>query len=210
MNKALTVTYYVERGLYVNMTNRCTNSCDFCIRNNGEGAYGSASLWLLSEPSVDYTVNCILKEDRSKFDELVFCGYGEPSVRLYDVIEVAKRVKEIYPDLPVRINTNGHSDLILGFDTAPLYGGVFDTVSISLNTPNADKYCSMCHPVYGSSAFDGMLNFAKNVKNYVHNTILSVVRETLSESELSECFSIAEKIGVTLKVRTYIGKDPNS
>ena len=209
MKKAMTVTYFVGRGLYVNMTNRCTNSCDFCIRNNDDGAYGSSSLWLLSEPSVDFTVSCILEEDRTKFDELVFCGYGEPSVRLHDAVEVAKRVKQIYPDLPIRINTNGHSDLIFGFDTAPLYEGAFDTVSISLNTPSAEKYCSMCHPVYGSCSFDALLTFAKNVKKYVRNTVLSVVRETLTERELSECFEIADGIGVTLKVRTYIGKSTN-
>lgn len=206
MNKGMTVVYFVERGLYVNMTNRCTNSCDFCIRNNDDGAYGSDTLWLSEEPSVDTVVREILKVERDRYDELVFCGYGEPSVRLHDAREVALRIKNKYPTLPVRINTNGHSDLIFGTDTAPLYEGAFDTVSISLNTPNKERYSEICHPVYGSSAFEALLTFAKNVKNYVHNTVLSVVRETLTEEELDKCYKISDEIGVPLKVRTYIGK----
>ena len=202
----MTVTYRVGRGLYVNMTNRCTNRCDFCIRNNGEGAYGSDSLWLIAEPTVAQTLESITAADPSSYEELVFCGYGEPSVRLYDVRAVALHVKERYPELPIRINTNGHSDLIFGFDTAPLYGGAFDTVSVSLNTPSAEKYNEMCHPVYGLSAHEALISFAKNVNKYVHNVVFSVVRETLTDGELRECEKIAEMAGVTLKVRTYIGK----
>ena len=140
MKRAMTVTYRVENGLYVNMTNRCTNSCDFCIRNNGDGAYGSESLWLSREPSVEEAVVEILSRIPEGYSELVFCGYGEPSVRLHDCRAVALAVKEKYPTLPVRINTNGHSDLIFGEDTAPLYKGAFDTVSISLNAPTPEEY----------------------------------------------------------------------
>ena len=204
MTTAMTVTYRVEEGLYVNMTNRCTNSCDFCIRNNGDGAYGSESLWLTREPSVEQTVAEILAKLPEGYRELVFCGYGEPSVRLPDCRAVALAVKEKYPDLPVRINTNGHSDLIFGENTAHLYSGAFDTVSISLNAPTAEEYDAMCHPVYGKAAFSAILKFAMNVKNCVHSVVLSVVRETVSPEELSACEKIAAECGVSLKVRALI------
>jgi len=200
----MTVTYEVETGLYVNVTNRCTNACEFCIRNNGEGAYGSESLWLLREPTVEEIKADIDKRDLSKYTELVFCGYGEPSYRLKEVREVALYVRKKAPALPIRINTNGHSDLILGIDSSPLYEGAFDTVSISLNTPSAERYVEICHPIYKEDAFIALQKFARNVKKCVQNVMFSVVKETLSESELAECKNIADSCGVTLKVRTYI------
>lgn len=204
MKKAMTITYEVDGALYVNMTNKCSNRCDFCIRNNGDGAYGSDSLWLEHEPTVEQVLESIFERDLTKYRELVFCGYGEPSYRLEDCRRVALATKERCPSMPVRINTNGQSDLILGCDSAPMYHGAFDTVSISLNTPNAEKYCEMCHPVYGNSAFGALLTFASNVKEQVGEVLLSVVRETLSEEELEQCYAIARDCGVTLKVRTYI------
>ena len=204
MKKSMCISYEVDSGLYLNITNRCTNLCEFCIRNNGDGAYGSDSLWLEREPTVDEIKADIDKRDLSRYSEIVFCGYGEPSLRLREAREVALYIKERYPEMPVRINTNGHSDLILGSDSAPLYEGAFDTVSISLNTPDAEKYVSLCHPIYKEKAFDALLVFTKNVKNYVQKVLLSVVRESLTEEELQRCFKISEECGVTLKVRTYI------
>ena len=204
MKKAMTITYEVDSGLYINVTNRCSNSCEFCIRKNGDGAYGSDSLWLMREPTVEEICADIDKRDLSKYSEAVFCGYGEPSYRLEEIRKVALYIKKKCPTLPVRINTTGHSDLIYGCDTAPLYEGAFDTVSISLNTPNSESYVKLCHPVFKDDAFEGLKIFAKNVNNYVQNTMFSVVKETLSEEELVECEKIAKECGVTLKVRTYI------
>ena len=76
----MTVTYRVERGLYVNITNQCTNCCDFCIRNNKDGAYGSDSLWLEREPTEDEIFDAIMAENPNNFEEIVFCGYGEIDV----------------------------------------------------------------------------------------------------------------------------------
>lgn len=207
ITKAMTITYEVDTGLYINVTNRCTNRCEFCIRNNGDGAYGSDSLWLEREPTVDEVLSDVFSRDLTKYSELVFCGYGEPTVRLNDIREIALGIKKRYPSIKIRVNTNGHSDLILGTDTAPLYKDAFDVVSISLNTPNADKYVEMCHPVYHKAAFEALLTFAKNVNKYVQKTLLSVVRQTLTDRELEECYKIAADLGVTLKVRDYISKD---
>ena len=202
MKKGMLITYKVGDGLYINVTNRCTNNCEFCIRKNGDGAYGSDSLWLLHEPSVDEILDSVFSHDLSGFSEIVFCGYGEPSYRLRECREVALKIKERI-NIPVRINTNGHSSLIFGEDTAPLYEGAFDCVSISLNTPDEAAYNKLCHPIH-DGAFSAMLDFAEAVKKYVPEVMLSVVKDFLTEDELLACRAIADSRGVFLKVRDYI------
>ena len=203
MKKSMCITYEVADGLYVNITNRCSNRCEFCIRNNGDGAYGSDSLWLEREPTVSEILDSVFSRDLDKYSEIVFCGYGEPTYRLDDARAVALAIKEKRPDMTVRINTNGHSDLINGRNTAPEYKDAFDTVSISLNTPSSASYDKLCHPCF-DNAHAALIDFAARVKNYVPNVMLSVVRQTLTEEELYECQAIADRSGIYLKIREYI------
>ena len=198
------ITYVVEQGLYVNITNKCSNRCEFCIRNNGDGAYGSDSLWLEREPTLEEILESIFSRDLTGYSELVFCGYGEPTYRLDVATEVARAVKAKHPEMKIRINTNGQSDLILGRNTAPDYEGAFDVVSISLNTPTRDKYQALCHSVYGEESFDALLKFAGNVKAYVPVVLLSAVKQTLTSEEIALCERICEDLGVTLRLRDYI------
>ena len=206
MKRGMCITYEVDSGLYINMTNRCSNRCEFCIRNNGDGAYGSDSLWLEREPTVEEILDSVFSHDLSKYSEIVFCGYGEPTYRLSDAVLVAKTIKSKFESISIRINTNGHSDMILGADSAKMYEGAFDAVSISLNTPNPDRYVEICHPVYGKSAHSSLITFAENVKKYVQKVSFSIVRQTLSEEEISECQRIADDVGVSLKIRDYISE----
>ena len=202
MKKDMTITYIVDSALYVNVTNRCTNNCEFCIRKNGDGAYGSDSLWLEREPTEEEILDSVFARDLSVFSEIVFCGYGEPSIRLDVCRSVALKIKE-RAEIPVRMNTNGHSTLYHGYDTAHLYKDAFDCVSISLNTPSADRYDEICKPLKAGS-YQAMLDFAHRVKEFVPTVILSVVRDFLTEAELEECKRISTDLGVTLKVRDYI------
>lgn len=204
MKKSMCITYIVEDKLYVNITNKCSNRCEFCIRNNGDGAYGSDSLWLEREPTRDEIISSIFSYDLTVFPEIVFCGYGEPTYRLDDAVFVAKEIKSICPDMKIRINTNGQSDLILGRDTAPDYKGAFDTVSISLNSPTAKGYQSICHSVFGEEAFASLLAFAGRVKDFVPLVQLSAVKETLNSEEIELCKKICADLGVTLRLRDYI------
>ena len=204
MKKSMCITYIVENNLYVNITNKCSNNCDFCIRNNGDGAYGSDSLWLEREPTTEEILTSILSHDLLKYKEIVFCGYGEPSYRLDDAVSIAKKIKERFPKIKIRINTNGQSDLILKRSTAKDYYPAFDTVSISLNAPTAEEYDRICHSRFGSSAFTAILDFAKEVKNYVPDTAFSVVREFLSAEELEKCKELSRNNGIALKIRDYI------
>ena len=106
----MTVTYAVKDGIYVNMTNRCPCACTFCLRHNGDGVYGSDSLWLDREPTVEEVCKSIDEWELSKYREVVFCGYGEPTERLDDLLKVAAHIKS-KSDIPIRINTNGLADI---------------------------------------------------------------------------------------------------
>ena len=207
MRKSMCITYVVDGSLYVNMTNKCSNRCDFCIRNNGDGAYGSDSLWLEREPTLEEILASVFSHDLTAYPELIFCGYGEPSYRLTDAVAVARAVKEKHPNMQIRINTNGHSDLILGKDTAEMYKDAFDVVSISLNTPSPARYQEICHSVFGEKSHEALISLAKRVKAYVPKVVLSVVRESLTEKEIEQCRAIAESAGVTLRIRDYIGPE---
>ena len=197
----MVILYEIGKGLYVNMTNKCPCACTFCLRQTRDEMNGSGSLWLEREPSVDEVIAEFDKFDMTKYDELVFCGFGEPTERLEDVVEVAKFAKEKF-GIKIRINTNGMSDLIHKKDTSSMFG-VMDVVSISLNTPNKVRYYELTRSKFGIDSFDAMKKFAKNVKNYVDEVILSTVSTTLTKEEEEECAKICKDLGVTYRIRPF-------
>lgn len=200
----MVILYEVHDNLYVNMTNRCPCACTFCLRQTREEMNGSGSLWLEREPTVDEVKAEFEKFDISKYNEIVFCGFGEPTERLDDMLEVCRFIKEKY-NKPVRVNTNGLADLIHGRNTAPEFEGLVDTISISLNTPNPERYLELTRSKFGIKSFDAMINFAENVKKYVPNVVLSTVSTTLTEEEEKKCALICERIGVTYRIRPWEG-----
>lgn len=202
---SMTVVYKVKNGLYVNLTNRCPCSCRFCIRANAEGAYGSDPLWLEREPTKQEVIDAIEAASPLSYSELVFCGYGEPTERLDDLVAIAQFFKEQYPSIPIRLNTNGLSDLIAGEPTAHRFKGCIDVISVSLNASTAEAYCEMCRPRFGLEAYEAMLRFTAQVREFVPEVVMSIVATSdTSETEISACRDICKKIGVPLRVRTYI------
>ena len=131
----MTISYEYEGALYVNLTNRCDCACIFCLRHNGhKGSIYADDLWLEHEPTRQEALDNLLARDFSQYRELVFCGFGEPMYRTDDIVWLVDELKKRVPNLPpVRINTNGHANLFLGRDVAPLLQGRIDTISISLN-----------------------------------------------------------------------------
>lgn len=200
----MTITYEYHNSLYVNITNRCSNACGFCVRTKHDNVNGKDDLWLDREPTVDEIKADFMKRDLSKYDQVVFCGYGEPTERFDDMIKVASWLKAEHPDLPIRINTNGQANLICGRDVTPELKGVIDTVSISLNAPNAAEYQSICHSRYGEGAFDALQEFASLAKEYVKKVVFTVVDKTMPDSDIEKCREIAESCGVDFRIRTYI------
>lgn len=198
----MTITYPVKNGIYVNMTNRCPCACTFCLRHNGEGIFGSEPLWLEREPTVQEVCESIDAWDFSKYEELVFCGYGEPTERLEDLLFVAKYVKEKYP-VKIRINTNGLSDLIWKEKTAYKLEELIDTVSVSLNAADRETYYKLVRPRFGPESYDAMLSFTKDCAAYVPNVVMTVVDVVTTPKQQEQCRQICASVGAKLRVRPY-------
>ena len=198
----MTITYQVKNAVYVNLTNRCPCNCTFCLRQNGPGVFGSGPLWLEREPTLEETMESLDQWDFTRFREVVFCGYGEPTERLDVLLAVAAHLKARDPALRVRVNTNGLSDLINGKPTAPLFVGKVDCLSISLNTDDPAEYLTLCRPRFGEAAYPAMLKFTKEAAALLPSVVMTVVGEPITSLEKQErCRKIAEGVGARLRVR---------
>lgn len=202
MSKGMTILYKVHNGLYVNMTNKCDCRCVFCLRNEKETVGESDTLWLEREPSVEEVKNEFAKFNLEEYKEVVFCGFGEPTERFEDMLEVAEYVKKTYGK-NIRLNTNGHGNLSHERNIIPKMKGLIDTISISLNTPNEKRYNEIVRSRFGDKAYQATLEFAKEAKDYIPNVILTTVKTTITEEEEEECRRICENMGVTYRIRAF-------
>ena len=204
----MTITYEYEGALYVNLTNKCNCNCEFCLRHGkAQGSiYTEDSLWLEREPTRQEALGSFLSRDIPSYREIVFCGYGEPTYRLNDLLWLVDELKALYGEKlpPIRINTNGHANLINGRDVCPELKGRIDTLSISLNSDNAKDYTDLCHPVQGEEAYQAMLDFADEAKHYVPHVVMTIVDKDKTQEDIDRCRKITEELGVTLRIRAYI------
>ena len=198
----MTITYEGRNSIYINLTNRCPCACVFCLRQNKDHVFNSGSLWLEREPSVKEICDSIDTWDVEKYDEIVFCGYGEPTERLDDLLQVAAYIKSNF-NTKIRINTNGLSDLINGEKTAHKLKGLIDSISISLNATNKEDYFKTVRPKFGIGAYDAMLSFAKDCTEYVEEVVMTVVDVVTSPEEQQRSLEICKSIGVKLRIRPY-------
>lgn len=200
--KSNVFVYKVGKNLYINLTNRCNANCVFCLRQTREEMENSGSLWLEREPSVAEIQDSFRAWVVENFNEVVFCGFGEPTLRLDAVLEIADFVHRTYGK-PVRLNTNGLANLEYGRDITPLLQGKIDILSVSLNTPDREKYYALTRNKFGISSFDGMLDFVRRAKAYVPEIVLSTVATTLTAEEEQKCRAICEALGVTYRIRPF-------
>ena len=196
------ILYKVHNNLYVNLTNKCPCACTFCLRQNMDHVGESKSLWLEREPSAEEVIAEFAKFDMSRFNEVVFCGFGEPTEAFEVLKKVAAFVKETY-HMPIRLNTNGLGNLVNGRDITPEMEGLIDTVSISLNTPNADRYHELVRSKFGDKSFDAMLDFARSSIKYVPNVVMTTVDTTITKEEEEECRRICDSIGAKYRIRPW-------
>ena len=206
-----TYVYTIYGNIYINLTNFCSNACEFCVRNHestmdgrefgshsGEGDY---DLWLDREPSYKDVTDILDKMDFSRYKEMVFCGYGEPSAR-FDLVEMLC-VYAHERGIKTRINTNGQGNAINGRDITDDIVSHIDSIGVSLNATDAKKYDAICHSEWGERGFDLMLAFAEECVKKGGNVSLSVV-DIIGEEETAKARTIAEKIGAKLRVRKMI------
>ena len=201
-----TITYEYGDSLYVNLTNRCDCSCVFCLRHNGhKGSIYADDLWLEHEPSREEAMDSFLSRDLTRYREVVFCGFGEPTYRLDDILYLVDELKKAVPDLPpVRINTNGHANLILGRDVTSELQGRIDVLSISLNGSTAEEYCAVTNPRQGVEAWDAMLAFTRRATKYVPTVMMTIVDKDKTPEDIEHSRALAESLGAQLRVRAYI------
>ena len=185
--------------MYVNITNRCNCNCTFCLRHLKE----DHKLWLKDgEPSVEEIKQAFLNAPMDNVKEIVICGFGEPTIRLDDLIKVLKFIREKYPQMKVRMNTNGLSDLEFGKSTALMFEGLLDTISISLNESTAQKYLDVTRSRFGIKSYNAMLEFASQCKKYIPNVVVTIV-DIIGEAEIAACKKVCEQYGLNLRIRKY-------
>lgn len=194
--------YRFERALYVNLTNRCTNRCSFCVRDEHSALGGAETLWLEREPETAEVLDAWKAFGPEGYDETVFCGYGEPTARLETLLESARAMKAALPGHRIRLNTNGQAVGLAGKPVAPLLEGLFDSVSISLNAASAQEYVYLCAPENGEAAYGVLLQFAKDCKAVIPEVALTIVAGTTDENR---CRGIADSLGLPLRIRGRIG-----
>lgn len=201
-----TISYEYEGSLYVNLTNRCDCACVFCLRNNGhKGSIYADDLWLEHEPTRQEALDDLLKRDLASYPEIVFCGFGEPTYRIDDILWLVDEMKKAVPSLPpVRINTNGHANLIHGRDITPELAGRIDVLSISLNGSTCEEYVKVTRPRDGDRAWDAMLDFTRRAAKVVPMVKMTIVNKDKSPEEIDACRAMCEELGATLRVREYI------
>ncbi|MDO4344337.1 MAG: TIGR04100 family radical SAM protein [Eubacteriales bacterium] len=200
----MTILYEVYENLYVNLTNRCPCACTFCLRQTRDSVGRADSLWLNREPTFEEIIDDFKNFDMSRYKELVFCGFGEPTERLDVILKVAEYAKKQF-QIPIRINTNGLSDLIHGKKTAHLLSGLVDTVSISLNTPDPKRYHELVRSKFGEGSYQAMLDFARDCTRWVPKVVLTTVSTTLTEQEEQRCAEICRSIGAVYRIRPWEG-----
>jgi len=193
------ILYLYKDKPYLNLTNQCPCACVFCLRGRGRGV-GGAALWHEKEPAWEKIRQALEAYDFSQAEEAVYCGFGEPFCAFDNLKRSAGWLKERYPELKLRVNTNGLGDLILGRPAAPELAGLIDCMSISLNAPDAARYHELTRSRYGETAYEAMLSFAAACKNIYPRVILSVV-DVITPEEIEQCRDIAEGMELPLRVR---------
>ncbi len=201
-NRKDTYAYILDGNLYINLTNKCSNACDFCVRNERESYYGNY-LWLRhGDPTPDKVIAQIKgMGDITRFKEVVFCGFGEPTYKVAEMIELCDYFHE--KGLSTRLNTNGQGNLINKRDIVPDLKGKIDLVNVSLNASCAEKYQPICRSQFREEGFTALVEFAKECKKLGVNCRFSIV-DCIGKEEVEACKRLAASVNVPLYVRDYI------
>jgi len=197
------IAYAYRESLYLNITNRCTNDCAFCIRSFGE-ELRDFNLKLDHEPTVEETLEATKHWMNSEpYSEIVFCGYGEPLIRLDAVLTISQELKNRYPFVKLRVDTNGQANLLYPKRNVAreLKKSGIDRVSISLNAENSKMYVWICKPTFGLKAYNSVIQFIKDSKAEGLETQVTIV--AIPHLDVEACKMVARTLEVSLRIRPY-------
>lgn len=195
LEKESTPVYSIRDSIYLNVTYRCTNRCSFCTRMLSDYVKGY-NLKLDREPTAEEMIKAL--GDLSRYDAVVFCGFGEPTLRLGDIKKVAAHAKAAGKN--VRLITNGEGDLIAGRPIAPELAGLVDKVSVSLNAPNARDYDHICRSIFGERSYSAVVDFIKSCRDN-HIEVEVTCLDIIGEAAVAEVRRIAEELGAEFRLR---------
>jgi TatD DNase family protein len=193
------IAYPIRRSLYLNLTERCTNRCSFCAKQRAPEVKGH-DLRLEREPTVDEVLAAVEAEGgAAAWDEVVFCGFGEPLLRFEEVLVVARGLRA-RGARRIRVNTDGLANRVHGRDVTGELGAVVDALAVSLNAPDAETYQRLCRPGV-EGAYPALLEFVRRARERVSEVVVSVV--TVPGLDVAACRRVAEELGVPLRIRAY-------
>jgi len=197
------ITYKFQDSLYVNLTNKCASACTFCIKNKWGWKFHGHKLLLKTEPTAEDVIKRI--KDPKKYKEIVFCGYGEPLLRVDVLLEVAKYVKE--NGGKVRVDTSGLANLYYKKNIVPKLKNLVDAISISVNALNSKEYLKLHRPIFGIASYRGVLAFARACKKVIKDTTITFI--DFPGSNQNKAKAIAKRVGVKFRLRPYLDETKN-
>ena len=189
------LSYVIGDSLYLNITDRCTLECAFCPKTQGILQVHDYDLTLDHRPASQEIIEAI--DDPAAYKEVVFCGYGEPTLRLKVLLEVARHIKA--HGGRVRVNTDGLANLANKRNVLPEMAECIDALSISLNAQNADIYDRHCQPALAGS-FEQMLEFVAEAPKYIKDVTATAI-DGLEGVDVEACRALAEERGVKFRRR---------
>ncbi len=189
------LSYQIGDRLYLNITDRCTLECRFCPKTQDRPQVQGYDLTLTQRPPAEDIIASI--GDPARFAEVVFCGFGEPTLRLKVLLEVARWIKS--RGGRVRVNTDGLANLVHKDDTLPLLGECVDALSVSMNAQNAEVYEEHCQPALPGS-YDKMLDFLSAAPRHIPEVTATAIRG-LPGVDIDACERLARELGVTFRAR---------
>ena len=196
-----TLVYWLEESLYLNITNKCSNNCYFCLRNFVDGI-ANFKLKLDREPEPKEVIKQLINYiNRRHWKEVVFCGFGEPTANFNCLLKVARWIRKHY-SMPIRVDTNGHGYLLNPNRKVveEMRNAGVTHVSVSLNAPNEEVYNEVCRPIF-SNAFNETLQFIEKAKKLLKVEVTAV---KIPELNLREMEKLAESLGVPLRLRSFV------
>ena len=201
------IAYQYKNNLYINLTNRCTAGCLYCIKNSWQGLFRGSNLHIEHEPTVQDVLDAV-NACPGTYREITFCGYGEPFIRLDELKEIAQLLKQ--KGYTIRVNTSGHANLIYKRNIVPVLKGLVDTVSISLNAENPEQYVLFHNPVFGLQTFNAILDFIRECKKYIPQVVITTIalsdnwKPGMKGISTDVCREIARELDVEFRVRPYL------
>lgn len=199
------LVYLLDGKIYINLTNKCTNECIFCIRSLKDDVCGT-NLWLKNDIVTAKEVINQLKALKKDEKDIVFCGYGEPTLKLEILKEIARFIKDNYKDVKIRLNTNGHANFIYKRNIIPELVGLVDEISVSLNAPSEELYQELTQPNLACE------NVLAEVKDFIKKSVEAGIETTASvvsgykdyDINLEMCEKIAKDLGAKFRVREWL------